>query len=233
MPTLNYWDEDLQAYVPVGAQGDTGPPGPPRIKGVLSDVSGLPASAPDGDAYVVLRPTPSPPVYLTAAQLLANPQLAVDGQEIYLSYTSANSVVWHMRYLSGTGWQFVGGGPLSVYGQAASTTTATMFPFGTSLDVGLPGTYRIRFGAQMFRATTTEWLYVYLNVSNGVVGTSQLTWTRSTSGVEASLGLAMADQIVVGASPPPFRLQIANSNGSSGVGCQQAWMEITPVVLTP
>jgi len=67
MPVLKYWDEDLQEYRLLSFQGDvgpTGPMGPPSIKGVVPDESNLPPTAPDGDAYVVLRPDPVVPATL-------------------------------------------------------------------------------------------------------------------------------------------------------------------------
>lgn len=159
----------------------------------------------------------------------------IDGEERYFQTAAmkAAGIIWKFRYNAGDAssykWGFVGGGPLAIEGQSGSTTASAMTAFGTGLTLPLAGDYMMKFGASLTRTNVSEWLWVFLDMSDGVKATQGARWQRSAAANESHLSLGSGGRILGAAAEGIWRLRLGNSNNASQVLAEYGWMEIIPL----
>jgi microcystin-dependent protein len=185
----------------------------------------------------LVGPQGPPGVSATPPLVSALPASPIDGQECYLQTAAMAAVgaVWRLRYRAASAsaykWESLGGAPLALEGQSASTTLASMTPFGTGTVLPCAGDYLMQFGGTYTRTNTAEWLHIFFDMSDGVKSIQSGVWLRSTTAntPEQSLSLAMSGRVLGAAAGGNWRLRLANSNASSTVSVSNGWYTITPI----
>lgn len=170
----------------------------------------------------------------TVGTIAAGPPASPTTNDIWIATdVDATGAVWVFRYNSAEAtykWEYVGGTPLGAYNLSGTSGSTTPVAVGSSTLV-LPrgGDYVFHFGGNMDDGNQWQNTSLYLFDSTG--GTSVSSTTRSeyatgASGISGGAVKYRANGVALGRN---YNLRLADSNNSSVVGVNQAFIEAVPV----
>lgn len=141
------------------------------------------------------------------------PSSPIDGQEVYYAASTANGVIWHLRYRSGSAssykWEFLGGpnltGAVDTLEGNSTTGWQNLATDGPSITLPLAGDYLIGVGALQSTsdgnaqvtaigfasgnttpASTDQAIFQPIFAANAQTGYCQFYLERNVTGVAAS-----------------------------------------------